>query len=312
LAPEAVYSFECQLEGSVSMLITDLTCDLDIYVLDDSCDPYTGCLEGSTESYDTDDGVEFTGIPRETYYVVVEAYGAAHLDVASGPCTDDGTATGTVYDPGYTLSFDVSASTGCAEDRDDGLDNDLDGEIDCDDTDCWSEPVCCDVDGDGYQAEDCEGDDGDDENARVYPGAPEDGGTGLGAGDGIDNDCDGIVDEGTLDYDDDEDGFSETEGDCDDADPEVNPDATDEPDNGIDETRSAQTATGRTRPRPRTPARRWTTPRAAPGTARPTAPPATTRPWRACPRRRRATAVARVPVGPCWVRASWGCWPSPR
>ncbi len=234
VAPEAVYSFECQLAGTVNMLITDLTCDLDIYVLDDSCDPYTGCMMGSTAPYDVDDQVEFECTPGDTYYIVVEAYGTSHLEDASGPCTDDGTATGTVYDPGYTLSFDVSTSTGCAEDCDDGEDNDLDGDIDCDDSDCWVEDMCCDTDGDGYRAEgDCAGDDCDDTDPDIHPGAEE--GDERGNGDGVDNDCDGEIDEGTRDYDDDGDGYTENEGDCDDGEPAINPDATDEPDNGIDE-----------------------------------------------------------------------------
>ena len=32
---------------------------LDIYVLDDTCDPYAGCLYGSTQSYAVDDEVTF-------------------------------------------------------------------------------------------------------------------------------------------------------------------------------------------------------------------------------------------------------------
>jgi hypothetical protein len=235
IAPEAVYSFTCQLEGTVSLQITDLPCDLDIYVLDDSCDPYQGCLYGSTASYAVDDQVDFTCTPGDTYYIAVEAYGTEHLDVASGPCTDTGDAEGTVYSPSYTLSFDVSASTGCAEDCDNGEDDDLDGLTDCEDTDCWVEPLCCDIDGDGYFAEDCDGDDCDDTDPTVYPGAPEDGGTGTDLGDGIDNDCDSLVDEDTDSYDDDLDGYSEVDGDCDDDNPGVHPDAEDIPGNGIDE-----------------------------------------------------------------------------
>ena len=79
---------------------------------------------------------------------------------------------------------------------------------------------------------DCLGMDCDDTDASVYPNAPE----GInGNGDGKDNDCDGITDEGTSDFDDDGDGYTENEGDCDDSAPEVNPEATKIPDNDIDE-----------------------------------------------------------------------------
>ena len=46
----------------------------------------------------------------------------------------------------------------------------------------------CDLDGDGHPAYACGGDDCDDSNAGVHPGAPE-------PADGLDNDCNGVVDD---------------------------------------------------------------------------------------------------------------------
>jgi uncharacterized protein (TIGR03382 family) len=228
VAPEAVYTFHCQQTGLVALRITDLPCDLDMYVLDSSCDPYAGCLYGSTSPYDEDDAVDFECTAGETHYIVIEAYGTNHLENASGPCTDDGTADGALYSPTYTLSFDVSASTGCAEDCDDEEDNDFDGDKDCDDEDCFSEPLCCDRDGDGVFDVDCGGEDCDDDDSSSHAGAEE-------IADGRDNDCDGVVDNGTDAYDDDGDGFTEEEGDCDDDDASIHPDAEEIPDDGIDQ-----------------------------------------------------------------------------
>jgi hypothetical protein len=127
-------------------------------------------------------------------------------------------------------------------------DDDLDGlsecEGDCDDTDAASFPGAtevaydgidqdcngddvCDVDGDGYDANEgaCSGDDCDDANADINPGANEI------FYDGIDQDC-----AEDSDYDSDGDGFdSATYGgeDCNDADPDTYPGAPDEPGDGI-------------------------------------------------------------------------------
>ena len=81
-----------------------------------------------------------------------------------------------------------------------------------------------DHDGDGFTLRegDC-----DDTNNAIYPGAPD-------TQDGLDNDCDGIADEGSPEADDDGDGFSDFEGDCDDGDDAVHPGAP-EVQNGIDD-----------------------------------------------------------------------------
>ncbi|PJA47442.1 hypothetical protein CO172_01435 [Candidatus Uhrbacteria bacterium CG_4_9_14_3_um_filter_36_7] len=111
----------------------------------------------------------------------------------------------------------------------DQQDNDCDGSIDENvSTTTWYR----DADGDGYGAAsvtqsacaqpvgyvsvsgDC-----NDSDAAIHPGATE-------VSDGVDNDCDGIVDEGTSSGDDDGDGKSEAAGDCDDDDPTIYPGAS--------------------------------------------------------------------------------------
>ena len=117
----------------------------------------------------------------------------------------------------------------------DHVDNDCDGTVD-EGTEYY------DDDGDGY--DESEGD-CDDSDPGVHPGATE-------VEDGIDNDCDGHVDGEPGDDDDDDDtasggdddgdpqddadgdGFTEAEGDCDDSDAYIHPDAR-ERNNGVDD-----------------------------------------------------------------------------
>ena len=185
IAPEHVYSFECQQSGTVRLLITDLPCDLDIYALDSSCDPYSGCLQGSTAPFAVDDEVVFECTAGETHYIVIEAYGVEHLNQASGPCTDDGTSSGTVFDPSYTLSFDVSASTGALKTATMVWTMISMETLDCSDSDCGLDPVCCDLDGDGFFSEECGGEDCDDNDADINPIATD------VPDNGVDEDCTG-------------------------------------------------------------------------------------------------------------------------
>ena len=80
---------------------------------------------------------------------------------------------------------------------------------------------CNDRDGDGYTyPTDC-----DDDDPSVHPGAVED-------CNGVDDDCDGHVDNG---YDDDQDGWSSCMGDCDNDNNNIYPGAPETPYDGIDQ-----------------------------------------------------------------------------
>lgn len=86
-------------------------------------------------------------------------------------------------------------------------------------------PVDPDADGDGFTvaAGDC-----DDTNPTVHPGAME-------VADGVDNDCNGIIDEGAPEPDNDGDGFrAGSGGDCNDSNPAVNPGAVEVAEDMID------------------------------------------------------------------------------
>jgi hypothetical protein len=80
-----------------------------------------------------------------------------------------------------------------------------------------------DGDGFGFCSSDC-----DDFTDSVSPGSVE-------VCDDLDNDCDGMVDEGTECSDDDGDGYSENDGDCSDGDSDVSPGETEVSGNGIDD-----------------------------------------------------------------------------
>jgi MYXO-CTERM domain-containing protein len=231
-AGEDVYAFSCQANGDVTLEVTGMDCDLDIYVLEDSCDPYGGCHEGSTEASTTTDSVTFACFEGDTYYIVIEGYGYTEDPFYTGYCWPG--------EGNYTLSFDVSAGTGCPEDCYDGVDNDFDGYTDCDDSDCDAEEVCCDDDGDGYLSDfaACGGDDCDDDDADVYPGADE-------YCNDLDDDCDFRVDEDGVDGEpwwedfdgdgygdpadevdscDEPSGYTDNDDDCDDTSSLINPD----------------------------------------------------------------------------------------
>ncbi|MDP2314147.1 MAG: Ig-like domain-containing protein [Pseudomonadota bacterium] len=102
-----------------------------------------------------------------------------------------------------------------------------------------------DADGDGYDATAWGGDDCDDDDATVSPGATE---LAIGTCDSVDNDCDGAVDE---DFDADGDGAASAatcpgDEDCDDADATIYPGAPEVCGDGIDQDYSTASVCGDT------------------------------------------------------------------
>ena len=138
--PDVIYSFRCPASGPVTMGLTGADCDVDLYVLDDTCDVSAGCIDGSTDSGLADQYVTFDCVADQAVYVVVEAFGA-EFTTGAGAC-------GSEPDLSYTLGV-----VQCPEDCQDGEDNNADGLVDCDDPLCSGLPECI---------EDC--DDGIDNN----------------------------------------------------------------------------------------------------------------------------------------------------
>jgi hypothetical protein len=82
-----------------------------------------------------------------------------------------------------------------------------------------------DLDMDGHLSRSAGGDDCNDGDPQVNPTMSE-----ASSPNGIDDDCDGRIDEGTPAYDDDGDGLAELQGDCDDGDATIRPGADELPD----------------------------------------------------------------------------------
>jgi hypothetical protein len=127
---------------------------------------------------------------------------------------------------------DSSVNSGAPEICNDNKDNDCDGYTDCSDSDCSTSSHCDhDNDKDGYDGTAYGGNDCNDNDSSINPGATEI------CDDTKDNDCDGSTDcsdsdcstSSHCDYDKDDDGYNSTAyggNDCDDNDPDINPGAT--------------------------------------------------------------------------------------
>ena len=254
-----VWTFTCGREAEVSVELSDLSCNVDLFVLQGVACDNTMCLSASTNGATSAERAAFSCVPGELYSLVVERYDAApsagaqcnvfdafeyslNVDCAE-ECTD-----GIDNDADGLVDCHDADCPACFEECTDGIDNDFDGLADCDDAECARYPHCCDRDGDGYASATsiCGGDDCNDDpddGAAINPGAQEQ------IGNGTDDDCDGLE----ICYEDqDGDGWGAQQiatsslncdgvgvaartGDCDDTSADVSPDALDVAGDGIDQ-----------------------------------------------------------------------------
>ncbi len=110
---EIVYDFTGAQASEVTVsLAPDYGVDVDVFVLE------ADCRQDACTHYD-DNQVTFTAVPGTTYYLVVDSFeargGAYTIDVACTPIT---------------------------EDCNNGVDDDFDAQVDCDDGDCNGDPAC--------------------------------------------------------------------------------------------------------------------------------------------------------------------------
>jgi hypothetical protein len=183
-----VYYWDGDHDGWGDSSITSETCSAGSGYVSDGGD----CDDSDSSVHPTATEVAYDGIDQDCDgddLCDVDGDGVDYTSCPSGTdCDDD----------------DSSTYPGATDRPYDGIDQDCDG-VDI-----------IDVDGDGYDADHAGGSDCNDTDSTVLPGASE-------SCDGEDQDCDGIVDEGTVCLDDDGDGFTETGGDCDDTDDTVSP-----------------------------------------------------------------------------------------
>jgi hypothetical protein len=141
---EVTYRFRATQTVDVLVDLSSFDADLDVFVLDGSCDG-ASCITAGVQ------GAAFTAVAGRDYTVVVDGFegaaGAYQLSVACAGVTEicgDGRDNDGDGDTDCDDS-DCSGNPLCPEICDDGVDNDGDDRVDCADSDCDASPSCAEL-----------------------------------------------------------------------------------------------------------------------------------------------------------------------
>ncbi|HMV65572.1 MAG TPA: putative metal-binding motif-containing protein [Myxococcota bacterium] len=262
-SPEEAWVITCSHSGPMRIVLDQLECDLDAFLLDDSCDlgSPTACLGKGVNGGTTPETFNLDCVQGQVYYLVIERTETNWLpwedctwysdhdyrikvecfEVCNDRVDNDGDQLVDCFDDDCPPCDEICTN---------GEDDDFDNLVDCADPDCADTNICCDRDNDGYRAVGgiCLGDDCNDEplsqGQSIHPNAPEQ------VADGIDSNCDQVED---CYVDADRDfygipqvtqsrvfsclapGVAANDDDCDDADPTRHPDIPEIVANGKDD-----------------------------------------------------------------------------
>jgi hypothetical protein len=130
--PEITYLYFPEVSGEVTVRLGDLNADLDLTVLiadptalpEDICNPEF-CVDAEWRPGAQPETITFDAFLGSAYIFAIDGWDGAISD--------------------FTLEVSCAGGPATEQDCADGQDNDSDGATDCDDPDCWPDPVCLGV-----------------------------------------------------------------------------------------------------------------------------------------------------------------------
>jgi hypothetical protein len=199
--PEVSWVFTPDFDGIVEITLYGLTEDLDIQALssDNGCDQ-NDCVANGWNPPPQPEQMDWFAFAGEPYFILIDGWQGAEsnftMAVTCTPVNEQDCGDGVDDDgDGDTDCEDTDclANPACPElDCENGVDDDADGQTDCNDPDCFGIPTCIPetncvdgIDNDGDTVTDCE----DPDCALATVCQPE-----TACADGLDNDGDGDAD----------------------------------------------------------------------------------------------------------------------